>query len=116
MSNDHILSFISLAMKAGKVKSGEFSTEEAVKKGKAHLVIIASDASDNTKKHFTDMCDYRKIPYRIYSDSVSLGRALGLEFRMSLAICDSGFAKSLEEKIEKQEAARRNTDGKNQDL
>ena len=116
MSNDQALSFISLARKAGRVKGGEFSTEEAVKKDGAALVIVASDASDNTKKHFRDMCDYRKIPFIIYSDSVSLGRAMGLEFRMSLAICDSGFAKALQEKIEKQEAARRNTDGKNQNL
>ena len=47
-----ILSLVGLAMKAGKVVSGEFSTEKAVKEGKASLVIVAEDASDNTKKLF----------------------------------------------------------------
>ncbi len=37
-------------MKAGKVASGEFSTEKAVKTGKARLVIVADEASANTKK------------------------------------------------------------------
>ena len=33
-----ILNLIGLATKAGKTASGEFSTEKAVKSGKAHLV------------------------------------------------------------------------------
>ena len=45
------LSMISLATKAGKTKSGEFMTEKEVKEGRAHLVIVADDASDNTKKY-----------------------------------------------------------------
>lgn len=41
---------IGLAMKAGKVASGEFSTEKAVKERKAYMVIVADDSSDNTKR------------------------------------------------------------------
>ena len=56
------LSMISLAAKAGKTKSGEFMTEKEVKEGRAHLVIVADDASDNTKKKFQNMCDFYKVP------------------------------------------------------
>ena len=48
-----VLNLISLATKAGKTASGEFSTEKAVKTKKAHLVIVSIEASDNTKKKFT---------------------------------------------------------------
>ena len=44
-----ILNMIGLAQKAGKVASGEFSTEKAVKTGKAYTVICllyTSDAAD----------------------------------------------------------------------
>lgn len=41
---------IGLAQKAGKVASGEFSTEKAVKEHKAYMVIVADDSSDNTKR------------------------------------------------------------------
>ena len=44
------LSMISLATKAGKTASGEFSTEQSVKTFRAELVIVATDASENTKK------------------------------------------------------------------
>ena len=47
---------LSIAKKAGKVASGEFMTENAVKSGGAALVIVAEDASDNTKKKFKNMC------------------------------------------------------------
>ena len=49
---------IGLAQKAGKVASGEFSTEKAVKEHKAYMVIVADDSSDNTKKNFKNMCEY----------------------------------------------------------
>ena len=41
---------LGMAAKAGKIESGEFSTEKAVKGGRGRLVIVAEDASDNTKK------------------------------------------------------------------
>ena len=43
------LSLLGLAMKAGKVVSGEFATEKAVKGKTAFLVLIAEDASENTR-------------------------------------------------------------------
>ena len=49
MQNDRVLNLIGLAQKAGKVVSGEFMTEKAVKTGEAALVILAEDASENTQ-------------------------------------------------------------------
>ncbi len=52
MKPDKVLSMLGIAAKAGSVASGEFSTEKAVKEGRAWLVIVASDASENTQKIF----------------------------------------------------------------
>ncbi len=57
------LSMISLATKAGKTKSGEFMTEKEVKEGRAHLVIVADDASDNTKRNFRTCVIFIKCQY-----------------------------------------------------
>ena len=88
-------------MKAGKVISGEFSTEKAVKEGKAALVIVAEDASDNTKKLFNDKCDFYQVPVYVYGDKEIIGHAIGKELRASLAIVDAGFAKSIERELQK---------------
>ena len=56
-----ILGMIGLATKAGKAVGGEFMTEKTVKTGKASLVIVSEEASDNTRKMFTNMCTYYKV-------------------------------------------------------
>jgi ribosomal protein L7Ae-like RNA K-turn-binding protein len=99
MKQDRLLSLIGLAQKAGKVASGEFSTERSVKDGKAYCVIVAADASDNTKKNFTDMCSYYQIPVYFYGNKETIGRAIGKEFRASMAVNDEGFAKNIAKQI-----------------
>ena len=94
-----IFSSLGLATKAGKTQSGEFSTEKAVKSFKAFLVIVAEDASDNTKKMFTNMCTYYEVPCVIYGTKVELGHAMGKEMRASLAITDEGFAKMIQKQL-----------------
>jgi ribosomal protein L7Ae-like RNA K-turn-binding protein len=71
-----------------------------VKSKKAFLVVVASDASDNTKKMFSDMCTFYKVPIAFYSDKVSLGHAIGKEFRASLAVLDEGFGKQIQKHLE----------------
>ena len=92
MNQNKALSLISLATKAGKTASGEFCTEREVKAGKAVLVIVADDASDNTKKKFRNMCEFYQVPIYICEDKDTLGHAMGKEFRASLAVLDKGFA------------------------
>ena len=84
-----------LATRSRNLVSGEFMTEKAVKSGTAHLVIVGEDASDNTKKMFTNMCEFYKVPIYFYGTKDELGHAMGKEMRASLAITDAGFAKSL---------------------
>lgn len=100
MNRNKVLSMLGLATKAGKVVTGEFSTEKAVKSGKAYVVILACDASDNTKKKFRNMCNYYEVDMREYSDKDSLGQACGKESRASLAVTDEGLAKAVRKQID----------------
>ena len=90
-----VLNLIGLATKAGKTASGEFSTEKAVKAGKASLVIVSEEASDNTKKMFTNMCTYYKVPYYEFGGREELGAAMGKQMRVSLAVTDPGFSSAI---------------------
>ena len=99
MRPDKVLSMLGIAAKSGSVVSGEFSTEKAVKEGRAYLVIVAGDSSDNTKKMFSNMTDFYEVPMYIYSDKETLGHCIGKEFRASLAIVNVGLAHSVEDKL-----------------
>lgn len=88
-----------IATKSGNLVSGEFSTEKAVKERKAALVLVANDASDNTKKMFTDKCTYYNVPIYFFGVKNDLGHAIGKEFRASLAVFDKGLANAIEKQL-----------------
>lgn len=93
------LSMVGLATRAGKTVSGEFATEKSIKEGKAKVVIVAKDASDNTKKLFTNKCEYYRVPIYITGTKDELGSVTGNQSRASLAVVDQGFAKAIIEKM-----------------
>lgn len=95
MRLNKILSLVGLAAKAGKTASGEFSTEKAVKTGNAGVVLVSAEASGNTKKKFENMCTYYKVPIYFYGTKEELGRAMGKEFRASLAVTDQGLSNAI---------------------
>jgi ribosomal protein L7Ae-like RNA K-turn-binding protein len=93
---------LGLACRAGKVVSGEFSVERAVRKHKAKLVIVAGDASENTRSSFTDLCAYYKVPVCIYATREALGAFTGKGFRASAAVLDDNFANTIKKLVEEE--------------
>lgn len=93
-------SLLGICMKAGKVSAGELAAENAIKNGEAKLVILAEDASANTKKKFINSSTYYKVEIIHYGVKEELGRALGKDDRSVVAICNEEFAKKLKGIIE----------------
>lgn len=91
---------ISLSKKAFMMVSGEAQVEAELKNAKVYLVILAEDASKNTVKKFTNMCEFRKIPLVVYGTKAHLGGLIGKEIRATIGIVDEGFAKSIISRLE----------------
>ena len=111
---DKALSLLSIAAKAGSLVSGEFSVDKAVHEGRAALVVVAADASDNTRKKFTDMCAWFRVPIQIYADREMLGRSIGKSFRAVAAVTDEGLAKAVLKRLEEESRIGGNGHGKNE--
>jgi ribosomal protein L7Ae-like RNA K-turn-binding protein len=94
-------SLIGIARKSNNIVSGEFQTEKAVKASKAALVIVAEDASNNTKKKFTNMCTYYKVPIYFCGLKTELGHWMGKDIRASLAVLDEGLADAIIKQLRK---------------
>ena len=95
-----VLSMLGLAARSRNVASGGFATENAVKSGKAYLVIVSEDASDNTKKKFRNMCDFYEVPFYQFGEMEMLGHSIGKQERTSLAVLNEGFADSIQKHLE----------------
>ena len=52
MNQQKLMSILGLAQKAGKVASGDFAVQGAIRSGKAKLLIIAAETSESTKKEY----------------------------------------------------------------
>ena len=90
-----ILSMLGIAKKAGKVASGEFLREESIRNGKAKVVIVSEEASDNTKKRFRDKTTYYQVPLYERFSMEALGKAIGSETRAVISVNDAGIARTI---------------------
>lgn len=95
MQANKILSYLGLAMRAGKIASGEETVLKQIQSGRSRLVIMADDASDNTKKKFSDKCDFYHIPLIIMGTRDELGQSMGKARRVVISVMDEGFAKAM---------------------
>ncbi|MGE7917901.1 YlxQ family RNA-binding protein [Viridibacillus sp. NPDC093762] len=92
-----ILNLLGLAARARKIVSGEEQVIKEVRNNGAKLVILATDASANTRKKMQDKCYSFNVELQEFGTRYDLGHATGKDARVSLAIVDDGFAKKLSE-------------------
>ncbi|MDQ0193447.1 YlxQ family RNA-binding protein [Paenibacillus wynnii] len=93
------LSYLGLAMRAGKLVTGDEAVLKSVRSSEAKLVILAGDASDNTQKKFRDKCGTYDIPLVIAFHRDELGASIGKDQRVVLAITDKGFAEMISKQL-----------------
>ena len=92
-----LYSMLSLAKKAGALKFGEDNCEKAIKSGDAKLVFVAIDASNNTKKKFTNKCKFYGIDVYIILSKQEIEAKTGMVNRSVVAVIDDGLARVLAE-------------------
>ena len=96
MQAEHkLLGMLGLSARAGRISSGEFAVENGIRSFKSRLVVIAADASDNTRKKFLDKCSFYGVPCAVVSDRSSLGRAVGKDLRAVISVNDGSFAEAM---------------------
>ncbi|MCL1986526.1 MAG: ribosomal L7Ae/L30e/S12e/Gadd45 family protein [Firmicutes bacterium] len=98
--NRKIASLLSIARKAGKLATGEETAEKLLKNGTAQLIIIANDASENTKQKFTNKCFFYQKPIRIFGERETLSKCVGKINRAIYVITEAGFAARLQALID----------------
>lgn len=92
------MNILGICARARKIVTGD-TLFKGIRNKSVNLVIIASDASDNSKKKLVDKCNYYEISYIIYSDTNSLSKAIGKNNRVAVGICDKALSASLKKEI-----------------
>ena len=102
-----VLSLLGLAKKAGRLEIGEEPTGAAARARDARLLLIASDAADNSfrrLRHFAEAgaCLYTRLP----CTKDMLGKAVGRTSCAMVAVTDIGFANALMKALSEKEPER----------
>lgn len=87
---------LGLARASRNLSYGE-SVIKDIRSQKSKFVLIAEDASMNTKKKISDKCKYYHISYGFIEHSEWLSRAVGRNNIKAVSISDLGFAQQIEQ-------------------
>ena len=100
MNNEKFFRMLGLAARMRAIAFGEGAAKDSIKSAKAQLVVVAGDASDNTKKKFRNSCEFYSVCMIEHSDKFTLGRYTGREFAVVLAVMNKGIAEELKKCLE----------------
>ena len=96
MDSNRILSLLGLALRGGNLAVGEEPVEAVARARDARVLLLASDAADNTRRrveHFAEagQCLWLRIPFT----KAELGRAVGRSSAAVTAVTDIGLANTI---------------------
>ena len=97
---DKVLNYLALARKAGKAELGEEPVGAAARALHAHLIVVASDASDHTwrrAKSFAAGTNQQCV--RLPHSKDDMGFAVGRQALAIAAITDAGMALAMVEAL-----------------
>lgn len=86
---------LGLCQRAGKLLSGDFAAEQALRRRKADLVILAEDASERTREKFTKLVEQAGTPCYSVGTRADLGSALGKADRAVVVVQSRDFTKGI---------------------
>lgn len=97
------LSFLlGLCQRAGQIASGDVAAEQALKKRKAVLLLLAADASGRTREKYLHLSRTAGVPCYLVGTLDELGEATGKGRRAALVIQSKDFAKGIRGLFEKE--------------
>lgn len=95
LNSERFLQNLGLCKRAGKIVSGD-ELLPAMANGKIHLMVLACDASERTRKQINDKCKTYRIPVVSALSRDEISHACGVVNRVALGISDEGLSKILQ--------------------
>ncbi len=93
--NHKVYNLLGFAQKSGKIISGETGCEALAKQKKIFLLIIAEDASNNTKTFFKSLSKTYHIKCLEWGLKTHVGISIGKSTRSIIGVLDKHFAEEI---------------------
>ena len=104
---DKARNLLGLMRRAAALEPGEDRSADAVRAGKARLLLFASDVSDGARRRAETLADGRStVVLTLPGDREELGGAIGLASCAMAAVTDMGFANALMKLLTEEDSER----------
>ena len=98
------LNYLGIAKRSGNLICGTDMVIKSLSSGKVKIIILASDASENTKDKIIKKAFYYQIQVVEVFSSNELSSAVGADHLMIMAITDDGLTKAFLKEVEREVA------------
>lgn len=95
-----LASYMGFASKAGKIAAGTNTSIFTMAKGKARLLIIASDMAENSKEKLILAARQNEVEYRVFGHADDLAHYTGKYGAGAFAVTDDNFAEVIAQTID----------------
>ena len=95
LQNNSILGLLGLANRARQMKGGAVAVKDSIRRGKASLVLLATDASDGTKRWVNRLAEIHAVPVLENHTRIELGASYNNEPKAVLSVVDRNFANGI---------------------
>jgi len=99
MNYERINGYLGLARRANRIALGETALHQC-RHGRVSLLLIAKDASDNTREMAIRVASDNKIAYKLYLTKTELGSLIGKGSVALLGLLDRGLSKQVIHEME----------------
>jgi ribosomal protein L7Ae-like RNA K-turn-binding protein len=99
VSFEDVFNLLGLCYRARRLVVGEEACRQAIRSGKAELVLVCHSASPNTLHRYESMCHGQNVRLCVLPDTHELGPFLGKPSAKAVAVLDKGFAEGLNHKL-----------------
>lgn len=98
------LNYLGIAKRSGNLICGTDMVIKSLSSGKVKIILLASDASENTKDKIIKKAFYYQIQVFEVFSSRELSNAVGADHLMIMAITDDGLTKAFLKEVEREVA------------
>ncbi len=99
-NKEKVYGLLGLTTKSGNIVFGTDACIEKIENKQVKLIIVASDASEKTKKNINFVCDKNSVPIKIFGTIEKLSKAIGKNNKAIIGIKNESLAKEISKIID----------------
>lgn len=94
-NEEKVYGLLGLTAKSGNIVFGTDACIEKIEKKQVKLIVVASDASEKTKKNMKFICEKNSVPIKVFGTIERISKAIGKNNKAIIGIKNESLANEI---------------------